>query len=283
MITYDINGVRLHDAAGRWWVTAEGSSHSPAVTVRSVDNRTPGMPGLVPSPIADLLDEATINLRVMVASRQEGEREARWEAVKALVTGGMPFTLGRTVSGGARRTATAKLRSIGEPELRGNAGALAGVIGLTILDGVFHSEPVDLTVPLTAAGSVVSLPAVAGNVPTFDWWARVNGPCGSLTLEPVIRGTADPTRAAGWAGTKTTAQRLFLRRFSAWTASADVWAEPATPNQLGSVTSGAFGSLVLVPEPTGSDPMLRAAKVRVVATNVDSTSTITIRAGSSWV
>jgi len=282
MIVYDINGVKLHDPAGRWWVTAEGSSHSAAVSVRSVDNRTPGMPGIVQSPIPEQLEEATINLRVMVASRDEAEREARWEAVKSLVMGGLPFTLGRAV-GGARRTTTAKVRSIGEPELRSSAGALAGIIGLTILDGAFHSPPIDVTVPLTAAGSVIALPAVAGSAPTFDWWARVNGPCSSVSLEPVISGVADPKRAGGWVGTKTAAQRLFLRRFSAWTAAGDDWTEPATPNQLGAATSGAYDSLVLVPAPTASDPMVRSARVRAIATGVDATTTITIRAGSSWV
>lgn len=281
MIVYDINGVPLHDPIGRWWVTADGSSHSPAVTVRSVDNRTPGMPGIVQSPIPELLDEATTNLRVMVASRDEGIREARWEAVKSLVMGGAAFTLGRTV-GGVRRTASVKLRSIGEPDLRSNAGALAGVIGLTILDGVFHSEPVDVTVPLTAAGSVITLPAVAGTAPTFDWWARVNGPCSSVALEAVISGAAEPKRSAGWVGTKTTAQRLFLRRFSAWTAAGDAWTEPTTPNQLGAVTSGAHGSLVLLPAPSAADPMVRSAKVCVAGTGVDATTTITIRGGSSW-
>lgn len=281
MILYDINGVSLHDAAGRWWVTAEGSSHSAAVTVRSVDLKTPWMPGLVHSPVAEVLEDATVNLRVMVASRVEAVREARWEAVKALVTAG-PFTLGRTVNG-VRRTTIAKLRSIGEPDLRGNAGTLAGVIGLTILDGVFHSAPVEVTVPLTTSGTTVTLPAVDGSVPTFDWWARVNGPCGQVTLETVNAAGTDATRAAGWVGTKTASQRLFLRRFSAWTASGDAWTEPATPNQLGAVTSGAYGSLVLIPRPTGSDPMARAAKVRVTGAAVDSTTTVTIRAGGSWV
>lgn len=282
MIKYDVNGIALNDAAGRWWVTAEGSSHSPAATFRSIDAKVPGITGLVPSPKPELREEATMNLRLMVASRDPAIREARFEAVKSLFGLGRLFILGRAI-GSARRTATVKVKSISEPDLHARTGSLVAVFQLTILDGAFHSPPTDSAAfPLTAAGAIVDVTAAAGTTTVDDWWIRVNGPAASVLVRPVVDGVIDSSRLIEWAGTKTSTQRLFLRQNIGWLASSDAWTEPSAPNASAQVSSGAAGSLMLVPQPTASDPMVRRARIHIQGSGVDGTSMLTVRAGAAW-
>lgn len=272
---YSVDGISLADAQGRWWVTADGSAHSPAVTLRSVGANVPGMSG-IPDAGYEPREAVDLPLRVMVASRNAGTREAYWEAVKALFTQGVPFVLGRAVDG-VERTTTAKLKSIGEPDLNARVGSLVGVITVTLLDGLFHGKAQDIERSLT---SEVAAPIghLAGTAPCEDWQVQIRGPLSAATVTDVFTGTG-----VSWIGGLTSGQYVTITGAAArLTTSAEAGWAGGGSDVSGQLVIPSTGLLRLTPRPIAADPMNRHTVVSTAAVSASGTARVILRARAAY-
>lgn len=274
---YSVDGIPLTDAAGRWWVTHEGSAHSAPLSFRSVKANVPGMHG-TPDPGQESREESALPLRVMVANASAAQREEYWEAVKALFTlaiGGT-FVLTREVAGVARST-KAKLGNVSVPDFRPGAGMLVGIITVRILDGAFHDEPEDFVVdPFNANFSAQEI-AIAGTLPTEDWAIRLEGPLTAFAAADVASGTG-----VSWGGVATAGQFVFLRGFEARLSSdAGDW-ESGGVDVSGGVSRPAAGLLALTPRPNGGDATDRSVRWSCTRAGSTSATALTLRAGGTY-
>jgi hypothetical protein len=273
---YSVDGISLADAQGRWWVTANGSAHSPAVALRSVGANVPGMSG-IPDVGYEPREAADLPLRVMVASRNAGTREAYWEAVKALFAQGVPFVLGRAVDG-VERTTLAKLKSIGEPELNARFGSLVGVITVTILDGLFHGEVRDVSRALTSPASQLAIPHLSGTAPCEDWQVQFRGPLTSATVTDGVTGTGIGISGGLAAGQFITVRGASARR----SATADAGWLGQGVDVSGQVVIPPAGLLRLTPRPVATDPLIRQSRWSVTAAGASGAAQVTLRARPAY-
>lgn len=274
MVRYTIDGVELADPGGRWWVTAEGSSPRQGLRIRSVNAIVPGMDGILPPVRREPRDAAPLNLRVICPSRDASAREAAWDDVMSLFASSSIVRVGRfAVPGEAGRFASAKLTSVSEPELTSRAGALVGVISLTILDGLFHSPTVDVARPL-GPSRIEQLRHLGGSAPIDDWVLRVQGPAASIRVLDTVTETG-----LEWAGSVAAGRWLFIAGAAARIAtSAKAW-DSGGVDASGGISLTPAGLLSLTPTRRGGT---RAVEWRVESSGTNAASEITLRAGAAW-
>lgn len=222
-------------------------------------------------------DASTLPLRLMVRSTDEMLRERYWEAVKALFTLKPTFELGRSI-GSVSQSATAKLRSISEPDFRPGAGLLVGVFTVVILDGAFHGPSADVVRSLAASFSAVSLPGLAGNAQVEDWTIRVTGPATSADFTDDVSGTG-----VSWAGTLAAGQYLFLNGVAARRSTvATDWVSGGT-DVSGGVSKPAAGILAFTPAVNPIDILTRTVSWSGSATGATSATEVTLRGRAAYV
>ncbi|WP_336633456.1 MULTISPECIES: hypothetical protein [unclassified Microbacterium] len=275
MVLYTIDGVALKDPGGRWWVTAEGSSARQGLRVRSVDAAVPGLDGILAPVRRERRDAAPLNLRIMCPSRDPLTRETAWDDVMGLFASSTTVIVGRKVTiSDPGRTAVAKLTSVSEPELTAKAGALVGVVGLSILDGLFHSATTDVTWSL---GSTISerITGLAGSAPVDDWKIRCRGPLTSIRVTDTATGTG-----ISWAGSVASNRWLHITGAAARVATTSTAWNVGGSDASGGISLHPAGLLSLTPTRQGG---VRSTEWQVESTGADTASEITLRAGAAWV
>ena len=272
---YSVNGVPLTDPAGRWWVTAEGSAHSAAVTMRSRSATVPGMNG-IPDAGRETREPSTLPLRVMTRSTIPANREAYWEAIKALFTLTDTFTLGRQVETVAR-TSVAKLRSISEPDFSPSAGILVGVVTVVVLDGLFHGPVLDFpTTPFNANFTAIALAGLGGTAAIEDAQIRVLGPAAAVSFTDAASGTG-----VAWAGPLAVGQYLFLNGVEARRSSnAADWLSGGV-DVSGGVTTPPAGLLALTPKVNPADILSRSVSWSATRAGTTAATQLLLKASSA--